>query len=100
MVDLSYVKRDTNNLMSLINNISILKKAGDILKEITISSEFIKLDQFLKWAEIASTGGESKALIIDGKIKVNNAVEFARGKKLHDGDIIEVLGNQYKIVRE
>lgn len=70
------------------------------MKEIKISSEFIKLDQFLKWAEVASTGGESKSLIIDGKIKVNNAVEFARGKKLRDGDIIEVLGDQYKIVRE
>jgi ribosome-associated protein len=70
------------------------------LKEIKISGEFIKLDQFLKWAEVASTGGESKALIIDGKIKVNNAVEFARGKKLRDGDIVEVQGEQYKIVKE
>lgn len=70
------------------------------MKDIIINSEFIKLDQFLKWAEIASTGGESKALIIDGKIKVNGVVEFARGKKLRDGDLVEVLGNQYKIVRE
>lgn len=70
------------------------------MKEIKINSEFIKLDQFLKWAEVSSTGGESKALIIDGKIKVNNAVEFARGKKLREGDIIEVLGEQFKIVRE
>jgi ribosome-associated protein len=70
------------------------------LNEIKINSEFIKLDQFLKWAEVSSTGGESKALIIDGKIKVNNAVEFARGKKLRDGDVIEVLGEHYKIVRE
>lgn len=70
------------------------------MKEIKINSEFIKLDQFLKWAEISSTGGESKALIIDGKIKVNNAVEFARGKKLYQDDIIEVFGEQYKIVRE
>lgn len=70
------------------------------MKEIKISSEFIKLDQFLKWAEVSSTGGESKSLIIDGKIKVNNKVEFARGKKLREGDVIEVLGEQYKIVRE
>ncbi|MDF2590627.1 MAG: ribosome-associated protein [Clostridia bacterium] len=70
------------------------------MKEIKINSEFIKLDQFLKWAEVSSTGGESKSLIIDGKIKVNKAVEFARGKKLRDGDIIEVLGEQYKIVKE
>ena len=70
------------------------------MKEVKINSEFIKLDQFLKWAEISSTGGESKALIIDGKVRVNSAVEFARGKKLHDGDLIEVLGEQYKIVKE
>jgi ribosome-associated protein len=70
------------------------------LKEIKINSEFIKLDQFLKWAEVSSTGGESKALIIDGKIKVNNTVEFARGRKLYEGYIIEVFGDQYKIVRE
>lgn len=70
------------------------------MKEIKINSEFIKLDQFLKWAEISSTGGESKALIIDGKVKVNSAVEFARGKKLYSGDLVEVLGEQYKIVEE
>lgn len=70
------------------------------MKEIKINSEFIKLDQFLKWAEVSSTGGESKSLIIDGKIKVNGTVEFARGKKLREGDVVEVLGNQYKIVQE
>jgi ribosome-associated protein len=70
------------------------------MKEISINSEFIKLDQFLKWAEIASTGGEAKSLIIDGEIKVNDAVEFARGKKLYEGDIIEVRKQQFKIVRE
>ena len=70
------------------------------MKEIKINSEFIKLDQFLKWAEVSSTGGESKSLIIDGKIKVNKAVEFARGKKLREGDIIEVLGEQFIIVKE
>lgn len=70
------------------------------MKEIKINSEFIKLDQFLKWAEISSTGGESKALIVDGKIKVNGTVAFERGKKLRDGDVVEVLGNQYRIVRE
>ena len=70
------------------------------MKEIKINSEFIKLDQFLKWAEVAVTGGESKALIIDGMIKVNGVVEFARGKKLREGDLIEVMEEQYKIVKE
>lgn len=70
------------------------------MKEITINSEFIKLDQFLKWAEIASTGGEAKALIIDGDVKINGTVEFSRGKKLFVGDIIEVQQKQFKIVKE
>lgn len=70
------------------------------MKEIRIKSEFIKLDQFLKWAEISSTGGEGKTLIMDGEVKVNDTVEFARGKKLHEGDIVEVNKKQFKIVRE
>ncbi len=70
------------------------------LKEITINSEFIKLDQFLKWAEVASTGGEAKTLIIDGEVKINNTVEFARGKKIHVGDIVEVQEKQFKVVKE
>lgn len=70
------------------------------MKEITINSEFIKLDQFLKYAEIASTGGEAKTLIMDGEVKINNTVEFARGKKIHVGDIIEFQKKQYKVVKE
>lgn len=70
------------------------------LKEIIINSEFIKLDQFLKYAEIVSTGGEAKNLIMDGEVKINNTVEFARGKKIHVGDIIEFQKKQYKVVKE
>lgn len=70
------------------------------MKEITINSEIIKLDQFLKYAEIASTGGEAKTLIMDGEIKINNTVEFARGKKLHAGDIVEFQKKQFKVVKE
>lgn len=75
------------------------KKAGDTLKEIAINSEFIKLDQFLKWAEIASTGGEAKTLIMDGEIKINNTVEFARGKKIYVGDIVEVQEKCFKVIK-
>ncbi|MGB7603976.1 MAG: RNA-binding S4 domain-containing protein [Lutisporaceae bacterium] len=70
------------------------------MKEIIINSEFIKLDQFLKYAEIVSTGGEAKNLIMDGEVKINNTVEFARGKKIHVGDIIEFQKKQYKVVKE
>lgn len=66
--------------------------------EITIDSEFIKLDQFLKLADIASTGGHAKFLIQEGLVKVNGEIETRRGKKLRSNDIVEVEGNKIKIL--
>lgn len=66
--------------------------------EITIDSEFIKLDQFLKLADIASTGGHAKFLIQEGLVKVNGEIETRRGKKLRSNDTVEVEGNTIKIL--
>ncbi len=66
--------------------------------EITIDSEYIKLDQFLKLADLVSTGGHAKYLIQDGLVKVNGKVETRRGKKLRPQDIVEVEGNTIKVV--
>ncbi len=48
----------------------------------------MKLDQFLKWHGIVSTGGEAKQLITAGHIAVNGLVELRRGRKLSYGDQI------------
>ena len=66
--------------------------------EINIDSEYIKLDQALKLADIASTGGHAKFLILEGLVKVNGEVETRRGRKLKTQDIIEVEGNTIKVV--
>ncbi len=58
--------------------------------EIKIDTDYIKLDQFLKLADLAQTGGHGKIIIKEGRVKVNNQVTLARGKKLYDGDIVEV----------
>jgi len=58
------------------------------------SDEYIKLDQFLKLAQIAMTGGEAKAMIQDGMVKVNGEVETRRGRKLRHGDRVEVEGEE------
>ena len=60
------------------------------MTEITIESEYIKLDQFLKLAEIASTGGHAKFLIQEGLVTVNDEIELRRGKKIKSGDIVEI----------
>lgn len=68
------------------------------MQEIEINTEIIKLDSFLKWANIASMGSESKFLILDGEVKVNGEVELKRGRKLKKGDLIEFQGETYKII--
>lgn len=56
------------------------------------STETIKLDQFLKLAQVAYTGGQAKVLIQGGHVTVNGVVETRRGRKLHPGDEVEVDG--------
>jgi ribosome-associated protein len=56
--------------------------------------QIIKLDQFLKLAQIVESGGQAKVLIQSGQVKVNNEVETRRGRKLHPGDTVEVDGEQ------
>lgn len=68
------------------------------MREVKIDTEFIKLDQFLKFESIAGTGGEAKNMITDGMIKVNGNIEKARGKKLRKGDIVEAFGEEIKLI--
>lgn len=60
--------------------------------------EYIKLDQFLKLADIVSTGGQAKLLILDGMVRVNGVVETRRGRKLYDGDRVEVDGEEMVVM--
>ncbi|MDD4503523.1 MAG: RNA-binding S4 domain-containing protein [Clostridiaceae bacterium] len=68
------------------------------MREAKINTEFIKLDQFLKFESIVGTGGEAKNIIKDGMVKVNGNVETARGRKLYKGDTIEAFGEEVKII--
>ena len=54
----------------------------------------MKLDQFLKWRNLVSSGGEAKILIKAGYVKVNGDVEIKRGRKLNKGDKVMFLKNE------
>lgn len=54
-------------------------------KKVKIKTEFIKLDQLLKYVSVVQTGGEAKELIIDGNVKFNGEICTQRGKKLELG---------------
>lgn len=69
------------------------------MEEIRIHSESIKLGQALKLAGAVDSGYEAKLMITNGVVKVNGVVEYQRGKKLYDGDVIEYDEVEYKITR-
>ncbi|MFY9426545.1 MAG: RNA-binding S4 domain-containing protein [Caldicoprobacterales bacterium] len=71
------------------------------MEKITINTEFIKLNQLLKWAGIADTGAHASQMIKDGLVKVNDQLETRRGKKIYPGDKI-LLDDRYEflVVRE
>ncbi|MDD6187840.1 MAG: S4 domain-containing protein YaaA [Oscillospiraceae bacterium] len=70
------------------------------MEEIAIRTEYIKLDRFLKFANLVHTGGDAKGFIQEGSVKVNGEVCTMRGKKLRDGDIVTFNGEDFKVVRE
>tara|TARA_Y100001968_G_C19112698_1_gene597978 strand:- start:91 stop:300 length:210 start_codon:yes stop_codon:yes gene_type:complete len=57
----------------------------------------MKLDQFIKWEGLVSTGGEAKSLILAGLVKVNNQVETRRGRKLKLGDLVLIGDKELKV---
>lgn len=67
------------------------------MNKISISTEFIKLDALLKFANLVSSGGEAKILIADGQVSVNGEVCLMRGKKIRPGDTVS-LGSQTIVI--
>ena len=63
------------------------------MNNITIQTEFIKLDSLLKFAGMVSTGGEAKELIAGEQVLVNGEVCTMRGKKIRPGDTVSLGGN-------
>lgn len=67
------------------------------MTEIKVKPPFIKLSQFLKFANISYTGGEAKNEILDGLVKVNGDVCTQRGKKLYNNDVVSFDGEDFKV---
>ena len=67
------------------------------LETITITTEYIKLQDLLKLAAVTATGGEAKLLIQEGQVLVNGEVCTQRGKKIRPGDDVEAEGLHYGV---
>lgn len=68
-------------------------------ENVKITTEFIKLDALLKFANVVSTGGEAKLAIQEGDVTVNGEVCTMRGKKIRPGDRVE-LGGEIALIVE
>jgi ribosome-associated protein len=67
--------------------------------DITIHTEYIKLDQLLKFAGISESGAAAKELIKDGKAKVNGETCLMRGKKIRAGDSVTAGGETITVLQ-
>lgn len=67
------------------------------METIKLRDDFIKLGQALKAAGLCQSGVDAKYAIEDGLVQVNGEVEYQRGKKLHDGDVVTFQGETIRI---
>ena len=68
------------------------------METIIITTEFIKLQDLLKFASLVSTGGEAKIVVTEGEVSVNGAVCTQRGKKIRPGDAVSYRGKTITVV--
>lgn len=75
--------------------VTVKKKDNSVRVEIT--TEFIKLQDALKFANVVYSGGEAKTVILEEQVKVNGEICTMRGKKLRPGDKVEFAGQHFLI---
>lgn len=67
------------------------------MTKIYIYSDFITLGQFLKLANIISSGGEAKIYLLNNIITINNEIDNRRGRKLYPGDKLSIQDKNFEI---
>lgn len=77
----------------------IKKMPEPVQVEIPITTDFIKLESFLKFAGASETGGEAKNRIQNGEVNVDGQVCTMRGKKLTPGMEVSLDGSIYRVTK-
>ena len=72
---------------------------NNIMENVTIKDEYIKLGQLLKLSGLVDSGSVAKIVIGDGMVEVNGEIETRRGKKIYPGDIITFEDNSIKVIK-
>jgi ribosome-associated protein len=66
--------------------------------EFKLEGEFIPMIQLLKATGLVQSGGEAQTVVEDGLVKYNGSVDYRKRLKVRQGDVIDFMGNQIKIV--
>ena len=67
------------------------------MKDVKISTEFIRLGQLVKLLDLVDTGGQVTVYLLSNEILVNGVDEKRRGKKLYPNDVVTLDGEDYRI---
>jgi ribosome-associated protein len=70
------------------------------MREVSISTEYIALGQFLKLSECIDSGGQAKFFLQENQITINGESDNRRGRKLYPGDLVEIKGiGNFTVIR-
>ncbi|HEY2041519.1 MAG TPA: RNA-binding S4 domain-containing protein [Jatrophihabitans sp.] len=67
------------------------------MRDINISSDGIRLGQFLKLADAVEQGSDVKTLLVEEAVRVNGDIEVRRGRQLVKGDIVTVGEDEFRV---
>ncbi len=79
--------------------VRVTKRSANVV-DISIHTEFIKLQDFLKFANAVESGGMAKNMILAEEVQVNGEVCTMRGRKLRPGDLVTYLGNTWRVTAD
>ena len=72
-------------------------KGGLKMEQITITSDYITLGQFLKYVGIIDCGSYAKQFLLENNVYINNEQDQRRGRKIYPGDVVKVLNKKYEV---
>jgi ribosome-associated protein len=68
-----------------------------VRRDVAIRGDMIRLGQLLKLAGVVDSGGELKSLLAETEVLVNGEPDNRRGRQLHDGDVVQIAGEQLRV---
>ena len=63
-----------------------------------LKGEFIAVCDLLKTTGIAQSGGQGKAMVADGNVRVDGEIELRKTAKIRRGQVVECFDNQITII--